>query len=126
LEKGLDGIFNSFARLDSRISSVGQTAAKIGDHLQSADSQRETASQTMELIKYLMEFNSSQGDLIQLSSLFSDDKRVAEAASIAQKLRSLAEEDIGRHGATMQSLPGNAGASKGLEVAITNLQEYCN
>lgn len=34
LEKGVDGLFNSFARLDSRISSVGQTAAKIGDHLQ--------------------------------------------------------------------------------------------
>ncbi|GKB85164.1 exocyst complex component SEC10-like protein, partial [Tanacetum coccineum] len=126
LEKGVDGIFHSFARLDSRISSVGQTAAKIGDHLQSADSQRETASQTMELIKYLMEFNSSPGDLIQLSSLFSDDKRVAEAASIAQKLRSLAEEDIGRHSAAMQSVPGNAAAGKGLEVAVTNLQEYCN
>ncbi|KAI3711559.1 hypothetical protein L1987_70098 [Smallanthus sonchifolius] len=126
LEKGVDRIFSSFSRLDSRISSVGQTAAKIGDHLQSADSQRETASQTMELIKHLMEFNSIPGDLIQLPSLFSDDKRVAEAASIAQKLRSLAEEDIGRHGATMQSVPGNASVSKGLEVAITNLQEYCN
>ncbi|KAI3829255.1 hypothetical protein L1987_03374 [Smallanthus sonchifolius] len=126
LEKGVDGIFSSFARLDSRISSVGQTAAKIGDHLLSADSQRETASQDMELIKHLMEFNSSPSDLIQLPSLFSDDKRVAEAASIAQKLRSLAEEDIGRHGATMQSIPGNASASKGLEVAITNLQEYYN
>lgn len=34
LEKGVDGLFDSFARLDSRISSVGQTAAKIGDHLQ--------------------------------------------------------------------------------------------
>lgn len=34
LEKGVDGLFQSFARLDSRISSVGQTAAKIGDHLQ--------------------------------------------------------------------------------------------
>ncbi|XP_022005068.2 exocyst complex component SEC10a [Helianthus annuus] len=125
LEKRLDGIFSSFARLDSRISSVGQTAAKIGDHLQSADSQRETANQTMELIKYLMEFNSSQGEdnMMHLSSLFSDDKRVGEAASIAQKLRSLAEEDIGRHATTV---PGNAGASKGLEVAITNLQEYCN
>ncbi len=30
----MDGLFGSFARLDSRISSVGQTAAKIGDHLQ--------------------------------------------------------------------------------------------
>ncbi|KAL7609194.1 hypothetical protein Lser_V15G14417 [Lactuca serriola] len=124
IEKGVDAIFSSFARLDSRISSVGQTAAKIGDHLQSADSQRETASQTMELIKYLMEFNSSQDDLLQLSSLFSDDKRVGEAASIAQKLRSFAEEDIGRHGVSLES--GNATASKGLEVAVTNLQEYCN
>ncbi|KAF5811569.1 putative exocyst complex component Sec10 [Helianthus annuus] len=121
LEKGVDGLFDSFARLDSRISSVGQTAAKIGDHLQSADSQRETASQTMELIKYLMEFNSSPGDLMELSPLFSDDSRVAEAASIAQKLRSIAEEDVGRQGVTMQST-----ASRGLEVAVGNLQEYCN
>ncbi|RRT44590.1 hypothetical protein B296_00055663, partial [Ensete ventricosum] len=64
---------------------------------QSADSQRKTASQTIELIKfnysknlqYLMEFNSSPGDLMELSPLFSDDSRVAEAASIAQKLRKL-------------------------------------
>lgn len=34
LETGVDGLFQNFARLDSRISSVGQTAAKIGDHLQ--------------------------------------------------------------------------------------------
>lgn len=126
LEKGVDGLFDSFARLDSRISSVGQTAAKIGDHLQSADSQRETASQTMELIKYLMEFNSSPGDLMELSSLFSDDSRVAEAASIAQKLRSFAEEDVGRQGVTVPSVVGNATASRGLEVAVANLQEYCN
>lgn len=75
LETGVDGLFDSFARLDSRISSVGQTAAKIGDQLQSADAQRVTASQTIELIKYLMEFNSSPGDLIKLSPLFSDDSR---------------------------------------------------
>ncbi|GFY92489.1 exocyst complex component sec10 [Actinidia rufa] len=126
LEKGVDGLFDSFARLDSRISSVGQTAAKIGDHLQSADAQRETASQTIELIKYLMEFNSSPGDLMELSPLFSDDSRVAEAASIAQKLRSFAEEDIGRQGITTPSIAGNATASRGLEVAVANLQEYCN
>ncbi|KAL8114109.1 exocyst complex component SEC10b [Apium graveolens] len=125
LEKGVDGLFESFARLDSRISSVGQTAAKIGDHLQSADAQRDTASQTMELIKYLMEFNSSPGDLMELSPLFSDDSRVAEAASIAQKLRSFAEEDIGRR-QNISSAEGNATASRGLEVAVANLQEYCN
>lgn len=36
-----------------------------------------------------MEFNSSPGDLMELSPLFSDDSRVAEAASIAQKLRKI-------------------------------------
>lgn len=34
-----------------------------------------------------MEFNSSPGDLMELSPLFSDDRRVAEAAAVAQKLR---------------------------------------
>lgn len=126
LEKGVDGLFDSFARLDSRISSVGQTAAKIGDHLQSADAQRETAVQTIDLIKYLMEFNSTPGDLLELSPLFSDDSRVAEAASIAQKLRSFAEEDLGRKGIGAQSTTGIATASRGLEVAVANLQEYCN
>ncbi|XP_021887779.1 exocyst complex component SEC10b [Carica papaya] len=126
LEKGVDGLFSSFARLDARISSVGQTAAKIGDHLQSADAQRETASQTIDLIKYLMEFNSSPGDLMELSPLFSDDSRVAEAASIAQKLRSFAEEDIGRQSIAVPSAVGNATASRGLEVAVANLQDYCN
>ncbi|MFQ6654153.1 hypothetical protein Gotur_025240 [Gossypium turneri] len=123
LEKGVDGLFNSFARLDSRISSVGQTAAKVGDHLQSADAQRETASQAIELIKYLMEFNRNPGSLMELSPLFSDDSRVAEAASIAQKLRSFAEEDISK---AMPSVVGVATASRGLEVAVANLQEYCN
>ncbi|KAJ8541785.1 hypothetical protein K7X08_002601 [Anisodus acutangulus] len=126
LEKGVDGLFGSFARLDSRISSVGHTAAKIGDHLQSADTQRESASQTIELIKYLMEFNRSPGDLTALSPLFSDDNRVAEAASIAQKLRSFADEDIGRQKTSVSTAVGNATSNKGLEVAITNLQEYCN
>ncbi|KAH9626737.1 hypothetical protein KSS87_022051 [Heliosperma pusillum] len=126
LEHGVDGLFDSFARLDSRISSVGQTAAKIGDHLQSADAQRETATQTIDLIKYLMEFNSTPGDLLELSPLFSDDSRVAEAASIAQKLRQFAEEDVGRQGIGVQSNTGIATASRGLEVAVANLQEYCN
>lgn len=43
----------------------------------------------MLLLQYLMEFNSTPGDLMELSPLFSDDSRVAEAASIAQKLRKL-------------------------------------
>ncbi|XP_068486310.1 exocyst complex component SEC10a-like [Phaseolus vulgaris] len=41
------------------------------------------------LSEYLMEFNSSPCDLVELSPLFSDDSRVAEVASVAQKLRHL-------------------------------------
>ncbi|CAK9319101.1 unnamed protein product [Citrullus colocynthis] len=44
---------------------------------------------------YLMEFNGNPGDLMELSPLFSNDSRVAEAASIAQKLR--IEEFVGKH-----------------------------
>jgi exocyst complex component 5 len=114
-----------------------------------------------------MEFNSTPGDLMELSPLFSDDSRVAEAASIAHKLRechlyaaasitfqlvaslfytncisqylilrecslkylsvyigSFAEEDAGRQG--VSSAVGAANASRGLEVAVANLQDYCN
>ncbi|CAL5350593.1 unnamed protein product [Camellia sinensis] len=42
------------------------------------------------------------------------------------KKGSFAEEDIGRQGITAPSIAGNATASRGLEVAVANLQEYCN
>lgn len=42
-----------------------------------------------------MEFNSSPGELISLSPLFSDDSRVDEAASIAQKLSKMNPLRIG-------------------------------
>ena len=37
-----------------------------------------------------------------------------------------AEEDVGRQGIGVQSAAGNAAASRGLEVAVANLQDYCN
>jgi hypothetical protein len=36
-----------------------------------------------------MEFNGSPGDRMELSALFTDDARVAEAAAVAQKLSKL-------------------------------------
>lgn len=39
---------------------------------------------------------------------------------------SFAEEDIGRQGISVPSIVGNATASRGLEAAVANLQEYCN
>ncbi|GBG59446.1 hypothetical protein CBR_g38471 [Chara braunii] len=123
LGKGVEGLFESFRRLDARISGVGHTAARIGDHLQSADAQRETAKHTIELIQYLMEFNESANDLTDLSPLFTDDARVAEAAAVAQQLRAFAEHDTATAGVTVK---GAVTAGVGLEVAAANLQEYCN
>lgn len=51
-----------------------------------------TDTLSFECFQYLMEFNSSPGDLMELSPLFSDDKKVAEAAAVAQKLRKLITE----------------------------------
>lgn len=123
LDNGVAGLFESFSRLDSRISGVGQTAARIGDHLQNADAQRDAASQTIDLIKYLMEFNGSLGDLMELSALFTDDARVAEAAAVAQKLRLIAEEGTVVYGGQGKS---TTTVTPGLEVAVSNLQDYCN
>lgn len=41
-------------------------------------------------------------------------------------LGSFAEEDLGRQGLSVTSVMGNATASRGLEVAVANLQDYCN
>jgi len=34
LEEGIKSLYRSFDGLDARVSSVGQTAANIGEHLQ--------------------------------------------------------------------------------------------
>ncbi len=34
LEEGIESLYRSFNGLDARVSSVGQTAANIGEHLQ--------------------------------------------------------------------------------------------
>ncbi|CAK9230355.1 unnamed protein product [Sphagnum troendelagicum] len=126
LEEGIDSLYRSFNGLDARVSSVGQTAANIGEHLQNADSQRVTASQAINLIRYLMEFNARPGDLMRISPLFSDDDCVSDAAAIAQKLRSIVEDNMGSLGSGIMGAKTTSNAAVGLEVAITNLQDYCN
>ncbi|KAG8483104.1 hypothetical protein CXB51_022071 [Gossypium anomalum] len=117
LEKGVDGLFNSFARLDSRISSVGQTAAKVGDHLQSADAQRETASQAIELIKKPRQ---SDGTFTSLFLMTAVSLRLHQLhRNCDHSLRRIFQR-------LCHQLWGGATASRGLEVAVANLQEYCN
>ena len=40
--------------------------------------------------------------------------------------RSFSKEDIGRQGIVVPSVVENATTSRGLEVAVANLQDYCN
>ncbi|KAG0559057.1 hypothetical protein KC19_10G075500 [Ceratodon purpureus] len=121
LEKGVQDLHSTSNRLDSRLSGVCRTAVKIGEHLQIADRQKSTANETINLIKYLTEFNSRPLELIKLSPLFSDDARVIEAAAVALKLRFVAELETGA-----KRTGGLGTPSLGLEAALENLQEYCN
>uniref|UniRef100_A0A7I4A0Z0 Exocyst complex component Sec10 n=1 Tax=Physcomitrium patens TaxID=3218 RepID=A0A7I4A0Z0_PHYPA len=107
LQEGVEDLTENFDRLDSRVASVSETAAEIGDQL-----------------KFMMYFNETSGYVGEEPSLFFDDDRVAEAAAVAQKLRAIAEDSIsGVHGVPAHTaLNGNGG----LEVAAKNLQAYCN
>lgn len=70
LQEGVEDLTENFDRLDSRVASVSETAAEIGDQL-----------------KFMMYFNETSGYVGEEPSLFFDDDRVAEAAAVAQKLR---------------------------------------
>ncbi|KAG0594154.1 hypothetical protein M758_UG052800 [Ceratodon purpureus] len=98
LQKGVQDLYSTSNRLDSRLSGVCYTAVKIGEHLQIADRQKFTANETINLIKYLTEFKSRPLELIKLSPLFSDDARVIEAAAVALKLWFVAVFKIGGTG----------------------------
>jgi hypothetical protein len=73
----------------------------------------------------VQEFNEClPGDFNDLDPLFTDDARVDEAAAVAQKLRTFAEEQSG--GAAGRGGKAAPSAGSGLEAAVGNLQEYCN
>ncbi|XP_073393124.1 exocyst complex component SEC10b isoform X4 [Physcomitrium patens] len=124
LQEGVEDLTENFDRLDSRVASVSETAAEIGDQLKNADFQKKTANETINLVRFMMYFNETSGYVGEEPSLFFDDDRVAEAAAVAQKLRAIAEDSIsGVHGVPAHTaLNGNGG----LEVAAKNLQAYCN
>ncbi|KAG0598046.1 hypothetical protein M758_12G040800 [Ceratodon purpureus] len=125
LQDGVEALTESFDRLDSRVASVGHTAAKIGDHLQSSDSQKTTAKETIDLVRYMMYFNESPTYVGEEPPLFSDDDRVSEATAVAQKLRAIAEDCI-LTGAAGEQRRASVYANGHLDVAAKNLQAFCN
>lgn len=83
-------------------------------------------------LMYACIFLKSKQDFFEQSSIIiiSHDVNELECIHAAQSVAcydnvgSFAEEDVGRHGVT--PAVGSANASRGLEVAVANLQEYCN
>eukprot|EP00898_Chlorokybus_atmophyticus_P004489 jgi/Chlat1/5040/Chrsp329S04919 len=150
LEEGMEQLLDSFSMLDEHVGQVSRTAARIGDRLQSQETQRLRAEEAQQLMEYLMEFNARPGDLRGISRVFKDNNSLTEAATLAKKLRAFAEQPPARSSAPVELLSveasapsGNANASMrlrrsssqsrtltsdpgGLSVAVANLQQYCN
>eukprot|EP00899_Mesostigma_viride_P007374 jgi/Mesvir1/16638/Mv10171-RA.1 len=90
----MEGLVERFALMDERVSSIGQTAARIGDRLKAANHERTRVVETITKMEHLMAFRAAKGDLSQLPEVFLDDERLAEAATIAQQLRAFAQDVV--------------------------------
>ncbi|KAK4056327.1 Exocyst complex component 5 [Microbotryomycetes sp. JL221] len=90
---------SQFQALDSKISGVGRTAARIGEQLESIDRQRQRASEAHDLILYYNEF--AAGDTSRLEKMRKEGGREgrAKVALAARRLLSLAKEVEGVEGA---------------------------
>ncbi|BDA40569.1 Exocyst complex component 5 [Coccomyxa sp. Obi] len=91
MEEGLDKAKSAFSQLDAQMSQSTQTATKIGDRLHSAEGFRKRALEGVKVITYLQEF-ANVSDLSELSELFRDDDRLAEAAAVTRHILTIGQE----------------------------------
>ncbi|KAK9916806.1 hypothetical protein WJX75_007279 [Coccomyxa subellipsoidea] len=91
MEEGLEKAQHAFSQLDAQMSQSSQTATKIGDRLHNAEGFRQRALEGIKVVTYLQEFaNVSQ--LSELSELFQDDNRLAEAAAVTRHILTIGQE----------------------------------
>eukprot|EP00958_Prasinococcus_capsulatus_P012589 scaffold1265_cov366-Prasinococcus_capsulatus_cf.AAC.2 len=137
LEEHSKSLFESFHRLDGRVTRVGHTAARIGDRLERADAQRQQAKEAINTLENLIAFGraTSGKDMAALPPLFANENNVAEAAPEAQKLKAFAEAlansvELSKGDPTVTTLGGDSDPEAEnilkLDRALVNLQEYCN
>lgn len=77
-----------FQELDDRINYVATKVVHLGDQLEGINVPRSRAIEAQELMKYFDEFASGK----HISTVFSDQFRIHEAANIIQKLSLIAQE----------------------------------
>ncbi|GIL54288.1 hypothetical protein Vafri_9856 [Volvox africanus] len=80
-------------QVEAHSNRVGQVGTRLGDRLQRADGLRSRALELVRLLEYLALFvHLPEGDSAFIEGLPWDDRKLAEAASIAHKLRALTAE----------------------------------
>ncbi|GAA5978973.1 hypothetical protein JCM10908_002753 [Rhodotorula pacifica] len=96
---GFETVNTQFQALDSKIMSVGRTAVRIGEQLESIDRLRQRGSEAHDLILYYNEF--AAGDTSRLEQMRKEGGREGrqKVAVAARRLLSLSKEVEGVEGA---------------------------
>ncbi|GAB5365730.1 hypothetical protein AAMO2058_001083000 [Amorphochlora amoebiformis] len=100
-------IRTEFQHLEQRISKVSHTAVRTGQQLEAKDLIRRKTDDSKILIRQFLEFNT--GNPKKLDSVFTDDKRLQEAALQIQKLQKISRELQGAKTETAHSLIQSTG-----------------
>lgn len=117
-------LHEGFQSLDQQMSRASQTATKIGDRLQSAESIRARAEEAITCIQYMQNFAACT-DFGELPDLFQDSSRLSEAAAMTGRLLSVAKEISGaRERAALPSKPTGPIKQGSLEHATQQLEAY--
>lgn len=113
---GFETVNSQFITLDTKITSVGRTAVRIGEQLESIDKLRKRASEAHDLILYYNEF--AKGDTSRLEQMRKEGGREGrqKVAVASRRLLSLSKEvDIGE---------GERGG-EGAEKVREGIERYC-
>ncbi|GAA5846578.1 hypothetical protein JCM9279_006750 [Rhodotorula babjevae] len=96
---GFETVNSQFQALDGKITSVGRTAVRIGEQLESIDRLRQRASEAHDLILYYNEF--AVGDTTRLEKMRKEGGREGrqKVAIASRRLLSLSKEVDGVEGA---------------------------
>eukprot|EP00474_Spongospora_subterranea_P010363 CRZ10821.1 hypothetical protein [Spongospora subterranea] len=92
--QALEAVIERFAKLDQRISSVAQTAVRIGDQLELIDKSKQRSAYNSKMISYFLAMNSNHGDVpaILTSQKLEDLKEAAGTIQVLQQ----ASQDLAR------------------------------
>ncbi|KAK9825577.1 hypothetical protein WJX74_007103 [Apatococcus lobatus] len=129
LEAHASDVQSSLLQMDTDIGQIGHST-RLGDRIQAAEAARKRAKNAGEVMTYLAEF-ASVSDFSELSELFQDDNRLAEAAAMTRQILALANEVMAakeRAGSSSTAVPSQSSraSQQGVAQAIDRLEDYRN